>query len=174
MILSSTDIERLIREGRLKIEPLGEDTVRENGLDLRFSGEYALAREGLFRPGESDPEDFFDMGSSDELILRRGVLTLISTMEYVSLPEDVVGLIEIRSSYARLGVFIAPTVVDAGYEGRLTVALYPTNLDVVLRRGERILHLVLLRAATPSDRPYRGRYRGLKSLALPFTRRRPR
>lgn len=174
MILSSADIERLIGEGRLRIEPLGEETIRENGLDLRFSGEYALARDGVFRPGESDPERFFERGYSEELILRRGVLTLISTLEYVSLPEDVAGLIEIRSSYARLGVFIAPTVVDAGYEGRLTVALYPTSLDVALRRGDRILHLVLLRTDTPSHRPYRGRYRGMDRLALPFTRRRPR
>ena len=48
MILTRNKILELISQGRFKIDPLYPDTVRENGLDLRIGGEYAIyAYEGV-------------------------------------------------------------------------------------------------------------------------------
>ncbi len=173
MILSSTDIKRLLSEGRLKIDPLSSDTVRENGVDLRFSGEVASPKNDVdvFIPGESDPNDYYVFLEGEEYTLDKGSMILISTLEYVALPDDVVGLVGIRSSYARLGIYTAPTVVDAGYEGRLTITLYSTSFPVRLRRGDRIIHMTLYRAENPSDSPYRGVYKGVSGIALPFSKR---
>ena len=54
MILATNELKKLISLGRLKIDPLYPDTVRENGLDLRIGGEYAIyAYEGtVVRPCE--------------------------------------------------------------------------------------------------------------------------
>jgi len=38
VILTSGEIKKLIAQGRLKVDPLYPDTVRENGLDLRIGG----------------------------------------------------------------------------------------------------------------------------------------
>lgn len=52
MILANDELKKLITLGRLKIDPLYPDAVRENGLDLRIGGEYAIyAYEGsVVRP----------------------------------------------------------------------------------------------------------------------------
>ncbi|NAZ32852.1 MAG: dCTP deaminase, partial [Pyrobaculum sp.] len=42
MILANDELKKLISLGRLKVDPLYPDTVRENGLDLRIGGEYAI------------------------------------------------------------------------------------------------------------------------------------
>jgi len=173
LILSSRDIRSLIKSGNILVEPLGEDTIRENGLDLRFSGEVATPRylDSVFIPGESDPSDFYTVENVDEYIIRRGGFALISTMEYIRLPSNIVGLIGIRSSYARLGIYTAPTVVDAGYEGTLTIALFSYANNILLRRGDRIIHLTLWRTSSSSDSPYSGIYKGVRGVALPFFRR---
>jgi len=42
VILAGNELKKLIAQGRLKVEPLHPDAVRENGLDLRIGGEYDI------------------------------------------------------------------------------------------------------------------------------------
>jgi len=42
MILTGDEIRRLMSLGRLSVEPLRDDAIRENGLDLRIGREYAI------------------------------------------------------------------------------------------------------------------------------------
>ena len=168
-MLSDVDIRRLISEGRLVIEPLCEECIRENGVDLRFSGHIAVYSSGdVFIPGESDPEHLYRDMDVDRYVINPGEHIIFSTIEYIKMPEDHIGLINIRSSYARLGLIIPPTVVDAGYEGSLTVGLYSSRVPVLLRRGDRVLHLLIDRLESPSSRPYMGRYKGFRGVAKPF------
>jgi len=42
MILGAKEIYRLIKENKLAVHPLFDDAIRENGVDLRIGGEYAV------------------------------------------------------------------------------------------------------------------------------------
>ena len=174
MILSDRDIHALIRLGDLVVEPLFDDTVRENGLDLRLGREYCVLRrrDDLVLDPRSPPSpwELYDcrVASEDGAIdIPPGRRVLLHTLEYIRLPGYVAGLVNLRSTWARTGIYIPATVVDAGFEGQLTIEVVGSDFPVRLYPGDRFLHLVLLRLSSPAARPYRGDYTGQRGVRLP-------
>ena len=169
MIFANDELKRLISLGRLKVEPLYPDTVRENGLDLRIGGEYAIyAYEGaVVKPCElEDARPLFRVVKADEVVIPPRNFVLLTTEEYVKMPDDVVGLANIRSTIARYGLTAPPTVVDAGFEGNITIEIVNNSPNtIVLRRGMRFLHLVLAKAAGRAL--YQGAYQGQRGVRPP-------
>lgn len=141
MILSDVSIHTYLREGELAVEPLHPDSVRENGVDLRWSGQIK------------------DLGGGHMLGL---------TEEYIRLPNFMAGFCCLRSSFARRGILAAYTAVDAGFEGKLVIELFSGLPGVIegIQPGERFLHLVLAVLTSPVRNPYRGRYQGQKEIQL--------
>jgi dCTP deaminase len=169
MILTREEINKLISQGRLKINPLYPDTVRENGLDLRIGGEYAIcAYEGaVVRPCElEDARHLFRVVKAEEVVIPPRNFVLLTTEEYVKMPEDVVGLANLRSTLARYGLVIPPTAVDAGFEGNITIEVVNMSPNtIVLKRGMRFLHLILVRAEGLAK--YAGAYQGQRGVTPP-------
>ena len=170
MILSDRDIRALIALGELRVEPLFDDTIRENGLDLRLGRRYCRLKstEEVLdprRPGE--PWRFYECGESDVIVVRRCERVLLHTLETVELPPYVAGLVNLRSTWARTGLYIPATVVDAGFRGQLTIEVIGSSFPVRLYPGDRFLHLVLVRLNTPAERPYSGQYQGQRGVTLP-------
>jgi len=169
MILSNDELKKLISLGKLKIDPLYPDTVRENGLDLRIGGEYAIyAYEGaVVKPCElDDARPLFRVVKADEVVIPPRNFVLLTTEEYVKMPEDVAGLANLRSTLARYGLSIPPTVVDVGFEGNITIEVVNNSPNtIVLKRGMRFLHLVLIRAEGRAA--YRGTYQGQRGVTPP-------
>lgn len=81
-------------------------------------------------------------------------LVLASTLEYLSIPENLFGTLEGRSSWARLGLIIATAcAIDPGYKGCITLELSNlSNIPLYLYPGIRIAKLIL--SDTSSDVPY--------------------
>ena len=82
---------------------------------------------------------------------------LASTLEDITLPDDIVGRLEGKSSLARIGLLMHSTAgyVDPGWHGHLTMQL--TNVSrfpVSLYYGMKIGQLSLLRLTTPAERLY--------------------
>jgi len=74
--------------------------------------------------------------------------------------------VNLRSSFARLGLLIPPTIVDAGFEGQLTIELIGSSFPVKLKKGTRFLHLIFDRTLTPVEYPYRSKYQGQRGVTL--------
>jgi dCTP deaminase len=173
LLLSDRDIQALIRLGDLVVEPLLDDTVRENGLDLRLGRGYCLLR----RRGDlvldprrpPSPWELYDCGEAGEegILIPPGRRVLLHTLEYIRLPSYIAGLVNLRSTWARTGIYIPATVVDAGFEGQLTIEVVGSEFPVRLYPGDRFLHLVLVRLSSPAARPYRGDYTGQTGVRLP-------
>ena len=170
MILSDRDIEGLIRLGDLVVEPIENDTIRENGLDLRLGRGYCRFIETekvLDTRSPGDPKDFYECGEGDEIVVRPYEHVLLHTREYIRLPSYIAGLVNLRSTFARLGLYIPATVVDAGFEGQLTIEVIGSSFPVKLYAGDRFLHLILVRLSSPARNPYSGEYTGQKGVRLP-------
>ncbi|MCU7788699.1 dCTP deaminase [Pyrobaculum sp. 3827-6] len=169
MILANDELKKLISTGRLKVDPLYPDTVRENGLDLRIGGEYAIyAYEGsVVAPcGLENARHLFRIVKADEVVIPPRNFVLLTTEEYVKMPDDVVGLANLRSTLARYGLTVPPTVVDAGFEGNITIEVVNNSPNtIVLRRGMRFLHLVLVKAEGRAH--YAGLYQGQRGVTPP-------
>ena len=170
MILSDTDLREYLRSGRLVVDPLDWGIVRENGLDLGLGPEYCeiLPLRLTLTVGEGDPSRYYRCREADDYVeLKPFTHYLLHTLEYLALPDDLMGFVELRSTFARLGFLIPPTIVDAGFRGQLTVEVVTPPYPTRVRVGTRFLHVVFARTLTPVKNTYRGRYQGQAGVTLP-------
>lgn len=170
MILSDTDLRGYLRSGKLVVEPLDWGIVRENGLDLRLGPEYCevLGSSEVLVVGEGDVSRYYRCGRGGEYVeLRPSTHYLLHTLETVALPEDLMGFVELRSTFARLGFLMPPTIVDAGFRGQLTIEVLTPPYPTRVRVGTRFLHVVFAKTLTPVTNTYRGRYQGQTGVTLP-------
>ncbi|MFZ0005658.1 MAG: dCTP deaminase, partial [Methanoregula sp.] len=99
-----------------------------------------------------------DLRSAENILLPRGLCTLVPSMEWVELPPDVAGTLRCRSSFGRRGVLMGAGFIDPGFRGQLTLCL--TNMgpqDIELKESERIVQMILHEVRNGSER-YAGRY----------------
>ncbi|MEM4587438.1 MAG: dCTP deaminase [Candidatus Jordarchaeales archaeon] len=159
-VLSRREIlQRLFTQNpreRLVITPLiSKNQISAGSIDLRLGTEFIVTRRtkySLLDPARYDIEteiaqyqEKIHVPFRERLILRPNQLILGSTLEYIKLPEDLMGYVIGRSSWGRLGLIIATaTLVNPGYAGVLTLEL--VNLgeaDIALYPAARIAQLVL-------------------------------
>lgn len=168
MILSDWDIRVYIEKKLLVINPLFDDTVRENGVDLRFGGEFCRFKGGdiVIDTKEMNVRDALECSrvGDEGFVIGKYEHVLATTMEWVELPADLVGLVNLRSSFARAGIYIPPTVIDAGFKGEITIELVGGPNPVRVYPGQRFLHVVFLRTSSPVFRPYSGKYQGQRGV----------
>lgn len=75
------------------------------------------------------------------------------------------GIICLRSTWARLGLLIPPTIVDPGFHGLLTMEVFNSSINrIQIRPGDVIWHMILVGA--PLEPPYQGRYQNQNALTL--------
>jgi len=168
MFLGYFEIRKLIEKKRLIIEPYTPGILSECGINLRIGNEYAVASKSYrVNVCEFDPESIFLIHRNvDKIVIPPRGFVLVTTLEYIKLPNDVIGLCNLRSTLARWGLSIPPTVVDAGFEGNLTIEVINNTENIVeIPVGTKFLHLVL--AKIKGAKPYSGSYKGQKGVKLP-------
>ena len=150
--LSDREIISLSRKGQLIAEEFRDESVTPNGYDLRA---VALRFDGKEMENGSVPA---------------GKHFLVATMEYLKLPEDVMGQIWVRSSYARRGVIGSFGAVDAGYQGTLTLSFFNSGTDeLMINRGDRIAQIVFHRMESLPEKSYSqrsGNYQGSRGITV--------
>ena len=154
MILSDEDIRIALSTGRIVIDPAPdlESQLGPCSLDLRLGHTFVGDDEErqTIRPGETQ-------------LLRPGEFLLGSTLETVTLPDDLAAWLEGRSSLARRGVIVHGTAGLIAPGSRGVIVLEFANLGrkiVELTPGERICALTFQMLSRPSRRPYRGQFQG--------------
>lgn len=102
---------------------------------------------------DADLWEEHEYAEGQTVTLKPGILLLAQTLEIVHLPHDLMGLVEGRSSWARMGVGVHVTApkIDPGWNKRITLEL--TNHSKVnydLEAGvERACQLMLLQISKP-------------------------
>lgn len=162
MILSDGTIRRLIDEGRLHIEPLGDDQVQPASVDLRLGTSFRVLMNHTatcIDPFASTPDLTHEIKVTDgePFILHPGEFVLATTVETVGVPDDVVGRVDGKSSLGRWGILIHATAgfVDSGFKGEITLELSNVaTLPVKLWPGMKIGQISFIALDAPSERPY--------------------
>jgi len=169
MILGDRDLKYYLEKGWIVIDPLREDSVRENGIDLRIGEEVARFEETQDKVFDPDNPDYslFRVEKGEEFIIRPYEHVLLTTEELVKLPNDIMAFVNLRSSFARQGLLIPPTIVDAGFEGQITIEVVGSSFPVKLKKGMRFLHLIFAKTLTPVENPYQGKYQGQRGVTVP-------
>jgi len=102
---------------------------------------------------DADLWDEQEYKEGDVVTLHKGELVLAQTRETVHLPNDLMGLVEGRSSWARMGVGIHVTApkIDPGWNRPITLELTNhSQVNYELEAGlERPCQLMLLKLSNP-------------------------
>ena len=111
MILSDHTIREELEAGRVVIDPLDESSIQPSSVDLRLDRLFRVFLNHTMPviDVKQDLEDLTRLVKIDEgeaFILHPGEFVLGSTFERVTLPDDLVGRIEGKSSLGRLGLLI--------------------------------------------------------------------
>ncbi len=160
MILGDKDIKEALNKGEIKIDPLHEDTIRENGVDLRLGRDFIRLRNFKEIYDSKSKTGEFQKEETNEFVIEPNERILTVTEEDISISNNLVGFVNLRSSYARVGIIIPPTIVDAGFSGKLTIELIGSEFPIRLHAGDRFLHVVFAKTISPVENPYKGKYAG--------------
>ena len=162
MVLSDHTIKQLLAEGRIVIEPLGEDCIQPASVDIHLDRKMLVFRNSRrpyidVRTDISDLTEMVEIKGEQPFILHPGEFVLGSTLENIELPDDLVARLEGKSSLGRIGLLIHSTAgyVDPGWRGHLTLELSNVaNLPITLYYGMKIGQISYLELSTPADNPY--------------------
>ena len=148
---------------RLVVTPLLSTTqVQSGSLDVRLGTDFILLKRSARGPIDplagdtvSDFQERVRVEVGDRMILHPNQLVLGATLEYLSLPGDLMAYVIGRSSWGRLGLMVATAImVQPGYRGSLTLELANlADTPVYLYPGVRVAQLVFHALESPSA-PY--------------------
>jgi dCTP deaminase len=148
MILSGRDIQLYIETGELRIYPVVQEQFRQNGIDLIL--------DQVRRPHDEEEARYKGtIGRHYPVFTPRFYLG--STAETLELPNDLMAFVQLRSTWARQGLLLPPTIVDAGFKGNLTLEIVCAADSCPVPYGQRFAHLVFARCTGPCV-PYDGKY----------------
>jgi len=162
LVLSDRSIREELAAGRLVIEPLAPNSIQPSSVDLRLDRVFRIFREGDLphidvREPCDDLTEAVEIEDDKPFLIHPGEFVLASTLESITLPDDLVARLDGRSSLGRLGLLIHATAgyVDPGWRGKLTLELSnATHLPIAVYYGMKICQISFLRLSTPAERPY--------------------
>ncbi len=166
MILSDRDIKKALTSRRITITPKPDLSVQLGScsVDLRLGRQFRIFDHSKF--AYIDPKNASLAATmmkdvivkpDEPFMLQPSDFVLATTIESLSLPDDLLARLEGRSSLGRLGIVVHSTasifdpgwrgviVMELGNLGRMPVALYP---------GMRICALTFEELTSPVEVPY--------------------
>ncbi len=173
MILSDRDILAALDAGRIGIDPTPdlETQLGSVSVDFRLGTTFMVfehSKHSFIDPRHprsiGDAMRTIEIESEEPFIMQPGDFALASTVESLTLPDDLLGRLEGRSSIARLGITVHSTaaVFEPGWTGTATMEL--SNLGrmaVALYPGMRICSFSFETVSSPVMTPY-GKKRNAK------------
>ena len=160
MFLSDTDFLARIDRKEIKLEPFEKQQVQTAGYDLRLHKNFRI-----FKSGEThidvrekfEVTKFVDVGWGGDFVIHPGQFVLGSTLEKITLPSDLAGILEGRSSLARIGLVVHATagLINPGTSSFITFEMSNiSNLPIKLYVGMRVAQIVFVQMSSPVGKQY--------------------
>jgi len=163
MVLSDRTIKEEIAKGRIVIEPLDPNCIQPASIDIHLDNRLLVFknwRKPFYIDVKQNIDDLSEPVGIEEdkpFLLDAGEFVLASTLESITLPDDIVGRLEGKSSLGRIGLLIHSTAgyVDPGWHGHLTLELSNVaKLPVTLYYKMAIGQISFIRLTSPAERVY--------------------
>ena len=168
VLLSDRDISAQIDAGRVRLDPFDPGLVQPSSVDVRLDRYLRLFdnhKYPFIDPAAEQPDltRLVEVDAGEPFILHPGEFVLASTLEQVSLPDDVAARVEGKSSLGRLGLLTHATAgfVDPGFTGHITLELSNVaTLPIKLWPGMKIGQLCFFQLSSAAEHPYGSARRG--------------
>jgi len=162
VLLSDRDIKAEIDAGRVAVEPYDPGMIQPSSIDVRLDRWFRVFENHKYPhidPSTEQPDltRLLEPEGDEPFVLHPGEFVLGSTYEVVTLPDDVAGRLEGKSSLGRLGLLTHSTAgfIDPGFSGHVTLELSNVaTLPIMLFPGMKIGQLCLFRLSSPAENPY--------------------
>jgi len=174
MRLCDKDIITYLGQEKIKISPRPEeDMISGLTVDIRLGNKFRVFEDhaapyiDLSGPKaevasqlERVMSDEIEIAEGDAFFLHPGELALAVTLESVTLPANIVGWLDGRSSLARLGLMVHVTAhrIDPGWSGNIVLEFFNSGkLPLALRPNMKIGALSFEVLSGEAERPYNAR-----------------
>lgn len=165
-----------LRAGDLSITPLfSPDQIGAASVDLRMGNIVLIVKaRGLSHvdPAERGNNEHaretdlqqklerYELPFKSRFLLHPGSLALVPTLEWVSVPADLVGAVTARSTWAREGLSIATaTLIEPGYQGIVTLELANLGeIPIALYPGLQLAQIAFTTVDGDTRRPNKGQF----------------
>jgi len=181
-ILSDREIIALCQGERPMIEPFipyqaGKPSwgLGSFGYDIRLGKKFLVPLGGV--NAVLDPVDFprghfREIQAEETFELAPHSQVLAESVETFNMPDDVMGVCWGKSTYARCGLLVNVTPLEAGWRGRLTIELANLSpLPIRLHIGQGIAQIVFFRGERPKrtygEKEAGGGYQDQPGVTLP-------
>ena len=162
MLLSDRDITTAISDGRLGIDPFDEANIQPSSIDVRMDNLFRVFNNSRYThidPKQEMPDltTMVEVEEGEPFVLHPGEFVLAATLETFSLPDDLAGRLEGKSSLGRLGLLTHSTAgfIDPGFSGHITLELSNVaNLPIALWPGMKVGQLALFKMSSAAETPY--------------------
>ena len=137
------------------IDPYDESLVNPASIDLRWSGRY--------RKAIMTQDRWSGVREANALTMHRDEFYLLDTLEFITMPDDTLGFLMLKSSSGRNGLeHLHAGLFDPGFSGTATLETenrHPYPLTIT--KGQPIIQLCLFRGdVTALSYRETGRYNG--------------
>src|SRR5690606_1423788 len=157
--------------GRLKVDPSGPQMLQPSSIDVRLDRFFRVFDNTKYThidPSLQQDEltSLVEKTEGEAFVLHPGEFVLGSTFELFTLPDDLAGRLEGKSSLGRLGLLTHSTAgfIDPGFDGHITLELSNVaNLPITLRPGRRLGQRGPCRLTSAAERPCGSSEAGSKS-----------
>jgi dCTP deaminase len=162
VLLSDRDLVSEIKNGTLQLDPFEPDLVQPSSIDVRLDRLFRVFNNHLYThidpaTRQDDLTALVEVDDGQPFVLHPGEFVLASTLEIITLGDQLAGRLEGKSSLGRLGLLTHSTAgfIDPGFSGHITLELSNVaNLPIKLWPGMKIGQLCIFRLSSPTDHPY--------------------
>lgn len=162
VLLSDKDLRSALDSDKLAIEPFDEALIQPSSIDVRLDKYFRVFNNSRYThidPKEEMPDltSLVEVEDGDAFVLHPGEFVLGATLEKFTLPHDLAGRLEGKSSLGRLGLLTHSTAgfIDPGFSGHITLELSNTaNLPISLWPGMKVGQLAIFQMSSPAESPY--------------------
>jgi dCTP deaminase len=181
MRLCDTHIKEHLEAGTISIDPAPKDDMISGvTVDLTLGNKFRVfqdhkapyvdlsgPKELVAKAMDSIMSDEIVIDEGEAFFLHPGELALAITHESVTLPADIVGWLDGRSSLARLGLMVHVTAhrIDPGWSGNIVLEFFnsgklPLALRPFMKIGALSFETMSGPAASPYNRRKNAKYKG--------------
>jgi len=126
--------------------------LAEAGYDIRIAQTVKFYPSNWFFHSGIMITGLSDITEKMETYRTSGRFTLASAIEKFQMPNDLVGVVHDKSTWARRGLSVFNTVIEPGWNGYLTLELvFHGNKPVVIEAGQGIAQVLFSKLEEPGD-----------------------
>lgn len=162
-VIAQSELEKLIKEGVIKIEPFSWDQVGPGSIDLHLGDEFTVfkkVREVFHVNDDTDHTVITEtIRVHDFFVLMPGESALAKTVEKITLPDNICGRLEGRSRFSRLGllVHITASFMHPGISNHQVLEMYNASpIPLAIHPGTKICQFIFEK--TIGKGHYHGRF----------------